>query len=165
MALVTINSQLSTLQFAVAQGAGRVAVDPYWLPITIIAYDTLAKQTPPGLMPTVDTTGSGMEKYARKIGTTDLNGMLRQFGATIDLPSGGAPTLLTAALWDYLGPGGAVTVFGLDPFASVTAPDGRQFAYCYWDGLMRAAKLGEVARSEGAYSLTLDFYRMTRRVV
>jgi hypothetical protein len=163
MALVTI-SLTGDLQFALATGQGRVSTDALWLPITLADYDTKAVQTPPQIMPPVDTTGSGLEKLARKTGTTTLDGYYHQFQATFDAGSGGAPDRLTAALRAYFGYGGAVTVYGLDPYYDDgTAPDGRKFQYWYWDGLMKRPNLTARVTAWCAYVLTLEFYRMTRR--
>lgn len=165
MALVAIS--LTGLEFALGAGSGHIAADAAWLPCTLAAYDVAVTQTPPQLMPPIDTLGSGQEKYAHSPTLLTTDGYFHQFSATIDNSNDGAPSKFTKALWDYFGTGGAVTVYGLDPYAiddgSITS--GRKFGYSYWDGLMKAMKLPARISGGGGYVVDLDFYRMTRRIV
>lgn len=163
MALITIN--LTGLELAIAAGQGRIATDPYWLPITLATYNSLGKQTPPDFMPQVDMTGSGRQKLARKVGTVDLNGYYREFKVAFPASNAGASQKLSGAFFDYLGTGGDVTVYGLDPYLQDTVSStGRVYQYCYWDGLIKVASTKDIARFAGGYDLILDCYRMTRRI-
>ncbi len=164
MSLVTIT--LPGLQFALGAGSGHIATDVAWLPNTLAAYDSKPVQTPPTLMPPVDMLGSGPEKYAHSPTLLTTDGYYHQFSAVFDASSGGASSKLTKALWAYIGIGGAVSVYGLDPYnddagASV---DGRVFEYCYWDGLMKGIKNTQRVSAWGGYVVAIDFYRMTRRI-
>ena len=165
MALIAI-SITGSLQFAVAPNAGHISTDTAWLPFDLLNYDTKAEQTPPNPMPSVDQLGTGQKKFAHS--TTDLtaNGIYHQFQALIPQSAGGAPSRLTKALWANFATGGSVTVYGLDPYADDlgVSVDGRVYEYCMWDGFIDVMKLPQRVMGWGGYVLTLDFYRMTRRI-